>query len=39
VAQVQRVAAVDEEGVCLSDLGDPAFLVDAGQCGELQHAH
>ena len=39
VAQVQHVAAVHQQDVCLFDPGDPAFLVDAGQGGELQHAH
>ena len=38
VAQVQGVAAIHQQDVCLSDPGDPAFFVDAGQRGELQHA-
>ncbi len=38
VAQVQGVAAVHQQDVCLSDPGDPALFVDAGQRGELQHA-
>ena len=39
VAQVQGIAAADQQDVGLPDQGDPAFLVDAGQRGELQHAH
>ena len=38
VAQVQGVAAIHQQDVGLSDPGDPAFFVDAGQRGELQHA-
>ena len=38
VAQVQGVAAIHQQDVCLSDPGDPAFFVDAGQRGELQHS-
>ena len=38
MAQVQRVATIHQQDVRRSDPGDPAFFVDAGQCGELQHA-
>src|SRR5215203_5625880 len=38
VAQIQRVAAVHQQGVTLLDQGNPEFFVDAGQCGELQHS-
>jgi hypothetical protein len=37
VAQIQGIAAVHEQHVCLSDAGDPALFVDAGQRGQLQH--
>ncbi len=38
VAQVRGIAAFDKQDVCLSDHGDPALLIEAGQRGELQHA-
>ena len=38
VAQVQGVAVFHQQDVCLSNPGDPAFFVDAGQRGELQHS-
>ena len=38
VAQVQGVAAIHQQDVCLSDPGDPAVFADAGQRGEFQHA-
>jgi hypothetical protein len=38
VAQVQGVAAIDQQDVCFSNPTDPAFCIDAGQRGELQHA-
>ena len=36
VAQVRRVAAVDEEHVGLPNPGDPSLRADGGQCGELE---
>ena len=39
VAQVRRIAALDEQDVRLSDQRDPALRVEARQGGELQHSH
>src|SRR5579859_6401627 len=36
VAQVRRVAAVDQEHAGLPDPGDPSLRADGGQCRELE---
>ena len=38
VAQVQSVATIHQQDVCLFYPSDPAFFVDAGQRGKLEHA-
>ena len=38
MAQIQRVAAIHQQDICLADPGDSAFFVNAGQRGKLQHA-
>ncbi len=34
----RAIAAIHQQNVCLSHPADPAFFVDAGQRGELEHA-
>jgi hypothetical protein len=36
VAQVRRVAAVDQEHVGVPDPGDPSLRADRGQCGQFE---
>jgi hypothetical protein len=39
VAEIQRIAAVDQQDVDLLDEGYPSLFIEAGQRGELQHSH